>query len=519
MIIVSAAEMRRLDQLTIEHGTAGQVLMERAGRGATAALLHWFPHVRKRPVIVCAGKGNNGGDGFVVARLLRRRGVRSRVALIGRKSEVKGDAARNLQAFMKGRGVVDEITGVRDLAPLSERIGSAALVVDAIFGTGLNAPVRGLPADVIELVNSSGTPVLAVDIPSGLDADRGVPLGTSVQAEATATFGFAKIGHVIYPGIEYTGALAVVDIGIDAAALDIVSPPTRLIQPASVAALVPRRRAEAHKGDSGHLLIMAGSRGHTGAAQLASRAALRAGAGLVTLAGPASLNAILCGAAPEVMTGMLAERDDQLGFDEGQLSRLLEGKTAVVIGPGMGTHADAQRTVLWLLQHATVPVVADADALTCIASIAGPEWPRPKAGLILTPHPGEMARLNKTDTASVQADRVGVARAFARGRDCVLILKGARTVIADASGAAWINCSGNPGMAVGGMGDVLSGILGALLAQALEPSEAAQLGTYVHGAAADALVAERRSEFGLLASEVADRVPCVLGDLARWMDA
>ncbi|MBI4515671.1 MAG: NAD(P)H-hydrate dehydratase [Deltaproteobacteria bacterium] len=513
MILVTAAEMRRLDRLTIEAGTPGRVLMERAGQGACQALLHWFPHARKRQVVIVAGKGNNGGDGFVMARLLRRRGVRARVALLGRKSDVKGDAARNLQVWVKGRGAVDEILQADDLTGLSPRLESAAVVVDAIFGTGLNAPVQGLAADVIELINSCGVPVFAVDIASGLDADRGLPLGTAVQAEATATFGFAKIGQMLCPGVDYTGALAVVDIGITPAAVDIVSPPARLLAAEAVAGLVPRRRRDAHKGDSGHLLIIAGSRGRTGAAQLAARAALRAGAGLVTLAGPASINPILCAASPEVMTAVLPDHDDQLVFDAPQLARLLEGKSAIVIGPGMGTHEAAQRTVRWLAEHAEVAVVADADALTCMASM--PQWPQPQAEWIVTPHPGEMARLIFTDATAVQHDRAGTARRLAEKHQCVVILKGARSVIASPEGALWINPSGNPGMAVGGMGDVLSGILGALLAQGLEPEDAAQLGTYVHGAAADALVAARGSELGLLAGEVADQVPRTLGVLTR----
>ncbi|HUI27457.1 MAG TPA: NAD(P)H-hydrate dehydratase [Candidatus Kryptonia bacterium] len=512
MIVVSAAEMRRLDQLTIDHGTPGHVLMERAGQGASAALLRWFPHARQRAVVICAGKGNNGGDGFVMARSLRRKGVRTRVALLGSESEVTGDALRNLRAFRKGRGVIDEIRGVDDLTALSTRLDGAALIVDALFGTGLNAPIRGIAADVIELINSCGVPVCSVDIPSGLDADRGVPLGTAVQAEATTTFGFAKIGHLIYPGVDYTGALAVVDIGIDEAAVDIVSPATRLIERSTVAGLVPRRRPDAHKGDSGHLLIIAGSRGRTGAAQLAARSALRCGAGLVTLAGPATLNPIFCAAAPEVMTAALPDRDDQLLFDASQLARLLDGKSAVVVGPGMGTHGDAHRTVLWLLEHAEVPIVADADALTCLSTTSS--WPEVRGGLIVTPHPGEMARLDRSDTNAVQGDRVGVARRFAAEHDCVVILKGARSVIADAEGAVWINPTGNPGMAVGGMGDVLSGVAGALLAQGLDPEDAAQLAAFVHGAAADAIVRARGSELGLLASEVADELPRALGRLA-----
>jgi NAD(P)H-hydrate epimerase len=411
---------------------------------------------------------------------------------------------------------VEEVLSDRDVGRLGEQLSSSALAVDAIFGTGLNAPVAGIAADVIELMNSCGSPVLAVDIPSGLDADRGAVLGTAIQAEATATFGFAKIGQFLHPGVDHTGALAVVDIGISAAAVDIVSPATRLIDETAVCGLVPRRRRDAHKGDSGHLLVIAGSRGRTGAALLAARSALRAGAGLVTLAGPAVLNPILCCGTPEVMTAALPDRDDRLLFEPGQLARLLEGKSAVVIGPGLGTHEEAQRTVMWVLEHTDVPVLVDADGLTCLSAVES--WPRVQAGLILTPHPGEMARLRRCEVAAVQSDRVGVARGFATANACAVVLKGASTVIADGEGAAWINPTGNPGLAAGGSGDVLSGAIGALLAQGLEPAEAAQLGTYAHGAAADAIVASRGSEIGLLASEVADRRPVALAEIARMGD-
>jgi len=513
MRLVTAAEMRSLDRLTIESGTPGHVLMERAGEGATRVLLDCVPRLRTRGsrALIVAGKGNNGGDGWVIARLLKRRGVTVEVALVGRTAEVAGDALRNLRAYRRLRGALFEVGDAAGLARLATVASAADAVVDALFGTGLNDPVLGLPAAAIETINSCGAPVLAVDIPSGLDADSGRPLGTAVQAEATATFGFAKLGQVQHPGVRQCGALAVVDIGLAPAALDAVPPRAALIEAADAARLVPRRETETHKGDCGHVLVIAGSVGHTGAAQLATRAAGRAGAGLVTVAGPASLHAIYAAGVREAMSARLADDDGRIRFDAGVLAALTAGKAAVVIGPGIGTHADAARSVRWLLEHGDQAVVLDADALTVLARDLGPL--RAAGGrCVLTPHPGEMSRLIGADTAAVQADRVGVARTFAGAHGCTLVLKGARTVIAAADGFVWINPTGNPGMASGGMGDVLAGAIGGLLAQGLPPAEAACLGVHVHGLAADRAAAD--GEIGLLAGDVADELRRALGALA-----
>ena len=503
MWLVSAHEMRTLDRLTIErYGTPGHVLMERAGRGATQALLEVFPYMRRkgRRALICAGKGNNGGDGFVIARLLRRRGVRTDVVLLGRAADVTGDAARNLGAYRRGRATLHEVTDRRGLKRLADCLAAADVVVDAIFGTGLNSIVVGVHAAAIEMINTSGVPVFAVDIPSGLHTDSGAPLGTAIQAEATATFGFAKIGQVLFPGARHCGTLAVVDIGIAAEAIAEQPPTTALLQEDAVARFVPVRQADAHKGDAGHVLVIAGSFGKTGAALLAARAAARAGAGLVTLLGPASLYPIYAAGVLEAMTEALPDDDGRIRFDEQRLGELLRGKTAVVVGPGIGTHDDAGRVVRWLLDRADLPLVLDADALTAVAGDLG-VLRRAKAKAILTPHPGEMARLLGTDTGDVQADRVAIARSFAVEHSCTLVLKGARTVVAAASSQAWINPTGNPGMASGGMGDVLSGILGGLLAQGVAVTEAARLGVYLHGAVADRAAAEG-GEIGLLASDV-----------------
>ena len=503
MQLVTAEEMRRLDRLTIERGTPGHVLMERAGRGATRVLLDQFPRLRRRGarVVIVAGTGNNGGDGFVIARLLHRRGVRTHVVLLGDAEKVRGDAARMLQMCGRTRARLDEIGRGGDLTALADALPQADVIVDAIFGTGLDKPVRGLHAKAIEQINASGVPIFAVDIASGLNADTGVPMGTAVQAQATATFGFAKIGQALFPGLEYCGRVAVVDIGLDAEAIAQHPPRAALLEAADAARLVPVRKSDAHKGDTGHVLVIAGSFGKTGAAQLASRAAARAGAGLVTVVGPASLYPIYAAGVREAMTETLPDEGGRIRFDAARLQELLAGKTAVVIGPGIGTHDDAARTVRWLLANAELPMVIDADAITVLAS--DPSALRNgRARPLLTPHPGEMSRLLGTTTAAVQADRAGVARRFATEQRCTLVLKGARSVIAGEDGFLWINPTGNPGMASGGMGDALSGILGGLLAQRLPVADAACLGVYLHGAVADAAAAD--GQIGLIASDIID---------------
>ncbi len=503
MRLVTAAEMRTLDRLTIAGGTPGHVLMERAGAGATQVLLQTVPRLRRGGrVLVVAGKGNNGGDGFVIARLLRARGVRVEVALLARADEVGGDALRTLRAWTRGRGKIVEVTTADDLGRLATAVGRADVIVDAIFGTGLSSAVRGLAAEVIELINAAGAPVFAVDIPSGLDADTGIAQGAVIQAEATATFGFAKLGQVQYPGARLCGTLAVVDIGISEEAIATEPARAALLEAADAARLVPRRHAEAHKGDCGHVLILAGSFGRTGAAHLAARGAGRAGAGLVTLVAPASLYPVFAAGVREAMTATLPDDDGRIRFDASALAALLAGKSAVVAGPGLGTHEGAARTVRWLLEQAEVPLVLDADALTIVAR--EPAVLRAaRTPLVLTPHPGEMARLLGGDTAAVQGDRAGVARRFADAHRCTVLLKGARTVIAEPSGFVWVNPTGNPGMASGGMGDVLAGVIGALLAQGLTAPEAACLGAYVHGFAADR-IAHDGGAIGLLATDVAD---------------
>ena len=513
MLLVTAEEMRALDRATIEeYGTPGYELMERAGGAATEVLLDWLPPQRDRGarVVICAGPGNNGGDGFVMARRLRRAGFIVGVALLGRAAELRGDALRAFKAWRGGRTALHEIATEDDVAHLAEWLEGAACVVDALFGTGLKRPVEGLYAAVIGLINACDAPVFAVDVPSGLDADRGQPLGVAVRAAVTATFGFAKVGEVLYPGAEYCGRLEVVDIGLAPQAIAARPPRAALASLADVGPLVPRRRLDAHKGDAGHVLVLAGSRGKTGAAILAARAAARSGAGLVTVAGPASLNAVYANGILEAMSAELPDRDGRVCFDAGGLRALCAGKAALVVGPGLGTHADVRRIVAWILAEVDVPVVLDADALTALAADLA-VLRASRAPALLTPHPGEMGRLIGASAADVQADRVGVARRFATAQGCTLVLKGARSVVAGSDGFVWVNPTGNPGMASGGMGDVLAGALGGLLAQGLSTDAAARLGVYVHGLVGDHVA--RAGELGLLASDIVAGLPAGLREV------
>lgn len=496
MRVVTAAQMRAYDRWTIEHGTPGAVLMERAGAGVVRVLREHFG--RRGPVVVCCGKGNNGGDGFVVARLLARAKVPVEVWLVGRPEEVRGDAALMLR---KWKGRTETVTDASRLPALRQRLAGAAVVVDALLGTGLDKPVEGLMAEVVDAITMALRPVLAVDVPSGLSADSGRPLGVAVQATVTATFGLAKLGQVLHPGVQHCGALEVVDIGIPEAAFA-ADPPWGVVLDADmVANSLPPRRPEDHKGTFGHVLIVAGSRGKTGAALLAAEACTRSGAGLTTLAVAAALQPVVEGHVPEAMTEPLADGPDgtaALG-EPAAVDRLLASRTAVVCGPGLGLNQATRALVAHLVRGCRAPLVLDADGLNAVAGTALlRERPGPT---IVTPHPGEMSRLLGSPTADVQADRVAAARGLARRDGVVVVLKGARTLIADPDGRLAICPAGNPGMASGGMGDALSGILGALLAQHVPAFDAACLGVFVHAAAADAQ-AEQGGQVGLVASDV-----------------
>ena len=489
MKLVTAAQMRELDRRTIEDlGVPSLVLMENAGRGTYEVIRREFPDL-SGPVVILAGRGNNGGDGLVVARYLVNGGFPVSVFLLAARDQVRGDALANLK-ILEGLGVrVEEVQEEGRLNAVVHRMSRAELIVDALLGTGLNSPVRGLLGQVIAKVNQVRPPVLAVDIPSGLSADTGEPLGTAVRARVTVTFGFPKLGQIVPPGRDLAGRLWLVDIGIPPQfAQDLA---TEIADAAEMRALLPARAFGSHKGTFGHLVVVAGSAGKTGAATLSSEAGLKAGAGLVTAAVPASLNDILEVKLTEAMTLPLPEADGAraMGFQAlTPLNEFLAGKSAVALGPGLGTHPETQAAVRELVRHCPVPMVVDADGINALAGHL--EILREAAGpRILTPHPGEMAHLLGTTTQEVQSRRLDTAREVAAAHQVWVVLKGAQTLVADPQGRVSLNPTGNPVLASGGTGDVLTGLIGGFLAQGLSPWDAARLGVYLHGLAADYLEA------------------------------
>jgi NAD(P)H-hydrate epimerase len=502
--VVSTAQMRELDRRTIELGTPGLTLMERAGAGVVADVLRHHRAAARRGVVVIAGRGNNGGDGFVIARLLRAKGVRVSVVLLGDRGRVSGDARTNLERWQKGRGSLIEIGAENDLARLDRALSRAGLIVDAIFGTGLNAAVTGLAGAAIAAIArraEAGAPVVAVDIPSGLDGDTGEPWGTAVRATATVTFAAPKLGLVLPAARPYVGRLAVVDIGIAAQARDQIGPLPEAATDELVAKLLRPRSAGAHKGTNGHVLVVAGSSGKSGAAVLAGRASIRGGAGLTTIACPLEVQPIVASGLHEAMT------EAYRGFagDERRWEDLVRTRSALVIGPGLGQDDDAVALVHHLVRRAAIPAVVDADGLNAVARDLG-VLRAAIAPRILTPHPGEMSRLVGRPVPDIQAARLDSAIALARDTGAVVVLKGAGTIVAAPDGRATLNTTGGPLLGTGGTGDVLSGVIGALLAQRLDPYDAARIGVFVHGRAGDRL-AERLGDAGLLASELADELP------------
>jgi NAD(P)H-hydrate epimerase len=506
--VFTGEEMRRLDERAVrELGIPGATLMEHAGRGAAELVLAWLAGgtraARGRRVALVCGKGGNGGDGFVAARWLSRRGVRCDVRLVAEPREVRGDAAAKLAELRKA-GV--RVIAVTDPATLAPALARADLVVDALLGTGARAAPTGLVAEAIAAVNAAGRPVLALDIPSGLPADGGAPPGAVVRADATATFAGLKRGLVTPPGRELAGRVSVIDIGIPAAevARGIA---TFVLEAADVARHFPRRDRAAHKGTYGHLLVVAGSIGKTGAAALAAGGALRAGAGLVTVATAASQQPIVAGLVLEAMTAPLPEgAPGTLGEAAWRpLAELAGARDAVAVGPGVGLDGEAQAVVRRLVAEARVPMVVDADALTALAADLG-VLRKAAAPRCLTPHPGELARMLGTTVAAVQRDRTAAARDFAVAHRAYLALKGAVTVVAAPDGTVLLNPTGNPGMASGGTGDVLTGVAGAFLARGLAPGDALASAVYLHGLAGD-VAAERMGEEALIARDVIEALP------------
>ena len=519
MILVTAAEMQEMDRQAIEtHGIPGLELMENAGRGATDVLLDQFAGSIKSGVAIICGKGNNGGDGFVMARYLADRHIDVTVYLLSKAAKVKGDAAANLNRLAALKIPLFEIPNEDSFSKIKSDLSRFGLVVDAILGTGLTSDVRGFFKTVIDFINDlnrNGIPVFAVDMPSGLNSDTGQPCGTCIRAQGTATFALAKIGHYTYPGADYSGKLKIIDIGIPDSVVDTVGPNQYLLSDEQIRAAFPLRSADTHKGRTGHLLVIAGSTGKTGAAAMTAVSAMRAGAGLVTLGIAESLNPIVETQVLEVMTAPLAECKSGILADIAidKIMKLAYGKSCLAIGPGIGQAAETRSLVKKIISQLDVPMVIDADGLNNIAGQTQLLRKR-KAPVVLTPHPGEMARLIETSAAAVQQNRLACARDFATNFSVHVVLKGAATVIAHPDGSAYINPTGNPGMASGGMGDVLTGVLAGFITQGFTPEAAAHAAVYLHGAAADTL-AKTVGPIGYLAGEVMDTIP---GEIKKLID-
>ena len=515
MYLVTADEMKEMDRRTIESfGLPGRILMENAGLGATQFFMERFKDISNKRIGVIAGRGNNGGDGFVMARYLAQKGMRVTVYLLSEKQNVQGDAAANLSLLLPLKVPVIEMPNAKAFAAHNTEMRHEAIWIDAIFGTGLRSDVKGFFREVIDFLNQLNRPVFAVDIPSGLNSDTGRPCGTCIRADATATFAFAKMGHFLLPGAEYTGNLKIIDIGIPPFIADGVKPLQFLLTPGLIRPVFQPRPPDFHKGDTGHILVIAGSPGKTGAAAMTAMSAMRAGAGLVTLGIPASLNPILETQVTETMTEPLPETKESV-LGEASFNRimaLLSDKRCLAIGPGIGINPETKTLVRRLLQENKKPMVIDADGLNCL--IGCTEMLRDfESPIILTPHPGEMARLIGTTAADVQRDRIHCARDFAQKFNVHVVLKGARTVIAHPDGSVFINPTGNPGMASGGMGDVLTGIIAGFIAQNHSPELATHAGVYLHGATADAL-SKNKGPFGYLATDVMNALPETIKTIA-----
>jgi NAD(P)H-hydrate epimerase len=507
MKLVTAKQMQTLDSLAIkEYGIPGLTLMENAGRGAVDAMVKKFGAPAKKSITILVGPGNNGGDGLVIARLLHLLDALPEVYLLIPAEKLHGDAKTNYEKLRTYPVPIHSLLGPEDMAGLKTHIEKSRLVIDSLFGTGLTRNITGHFAEVIEYVNRSPCAVVAVDMPSGLDADTGRPLGVCIQADLTVTFGLMKQGQVCYPGKTFVGEISIVDIGLPESAVNQMNIATELLGK-QVGSLLPRRSPTAHKGSFGHLLILAGSTGKTGAAVLCARGALRSGPGLVTLCAPHDLNPIFAISLCEAMTVPLPSSTGVLSIDDHALIQAaMAGKTALAVGPGFGIEKKSADLIKKIYREAALPMVVDADGLNILAQDSG-LIKNPPAPRVLTPHPGEMARLVGCSTADIQNNRLEITREFAVHNKVCVVLKGAGTVIADPQGSAAINPTGNQGMAAGGMGDVLTGIIGGLLAQRLGAWQAACLGVFAHGLAGDCLAKKNGYAGGYLASELAAELP------------
>jgi len=518
MKVVTTAQMRELDSRTIEEfNVPGEVLMERAGAGV-AEIVQFLARMAgfgNPSVLLFAGRGNNGGDAFVAARYLAKMGLEVETWLAGEASAVRGDALKHLSRMRSAGVALRELPTREEWEDELQSLRCADVAVDGVLGTGITGPARGPAAGAIHYINelSETSLVVSIDVPSGLNSDTGEAPGGAVAADITATMGLAKRGLLVPGAMDYVGNIEVVDIGIPWELTDPLESDLELITPHDLRPFLPRRPRDAHKGHFGRVLVIGGAPGYAGAAAMACLAAARSGAGLVVALVPSSVAPVVAGLVPEVMVhgGVCTDGGSLAGNALEEWGRDLSEFDAVLVGPGLTTHRDTEVLLRRLLEASGAPVIVDADALNVCAGkldlLAGAPGP-----LVLTPHPGEMARLLGCTAAEVQAGRIDAAQRVAGETGSVVVLKGGGSVVASSEHRPHVNMSGNPGMATGGSGDVLGGLLAGLVAQRLAPFDAARVAVYLHGRAGDG-VAWRTSQAGLIATDLIDELPNAFRDL------
>jgi len=508
MKVLTSRQMKEIDRTAIEEiGIRGTILMENAGRQIFKKIREKFQELSKEKIVIVAGKGNNGGDGFVVARLLHNHGAAPHVLLLASKGEVRGDAAVNLKKAEKIGIKINEVCSLKDWKLQKEKISHSSVLVDAIFGTGLVKPAQGFYAAVIKDINKSKAYKIAVDIPSGLSSDAFQIIGPCVKADLTVTLAAPKVSHVFPPAEDYVGELVVADISIPSSLFDDENLKLELVEKKTVLPYFRRRRKDTHKGTYGHLFIVSGSLGKTGAAAMAGKAALKMGAGLVTVGTPESCLPIVARSMDELMTEPLDETKEKTISHEAlkKVLSLLKGKDALMIGPGISTHKSTSELVLSLMPEINVPAVVDADALNILAS--KPEKIKSlRQPAVLTPHPGEFARLLNLSTRDVVERKLELAPQFAEKYGIYLVLKAYRTITATPDGKVFINPTGNPGMATAGSGDVLSGMIASMIVQEKNLLEAVLAAVYIHGLSGD-IGAEKLGEKALTAGDIIRYLP------------
>ena len=532
-----AAEMQEVDRLTTERlGIPALQLMEAAGKSVAGAFLEQYGRRNATPpgrVCVLCGKGNNGGDGFVVARHLKEEAEQVELYLLAAPEELKGDAAKNYERWRQTGGSVHAVTNEKEWDKFWPEVASAEVMVDALLGTGIRGGAQGMMARAIDDVNrvsrnaTAARPawIVAVDTPSGLPSDGEAASGPVLRAHLTVTFTAPKVGQLIGVDSSCCGQLVVRAIGSPEVLIEEVGKGTlRWAGPDEFAGLPLQRAADANKGLYGHVLVVAGSQGKSGAAVMAGKAGLRAGAGLVTVATAEPAQTIVAAAHAEYMTEALPARADGAismeAIRNGRFVAAMERKTVLALGPGLGTQEETTEFVRHVVANADVPIVLDADGLNAFVGKSNLLAQRKAAHLVVTPHPGEMARLVGVSTAEVQKDRVSCAKNAAREWNAWVVLKGFHTVLASPSGEVFVNTTGDAGLAKGGSGDVLTGLLAALIAQfgTKDLSRVVALGTYLHGAAAE-LLSLQSDPSGILAGEVADAIPYARRKLMEELQA